>query len=363
MAIHAIFRIALRPRRSSAKVIDTFAFGNAYEVEELLLRMYEMGEEVSEFHIVEGNRDFTGAKKPLRSEKYLTGYGVQEAQRKAMRSQMHSYDSYDQRDIFLEGDLDEIVSHKALKILKNCEPVTGGWNAHIRTHIRMGDFHYSMPIPVPLMSVSTRATLRRKTCRRHCSATQRRFVPKFLHLSDVQCFGEEHDGGYLHCLDSLRPSTLRAAYSMGVEQHDQWSLDVFKAFNIPIFQNDCAVSHPAQTCEKYQFFPTCLSSKCSSNLGKTSWTLKEAIEQSKTLDAPDRSLLMKMEIEFGEWPTLTDSDMATLKNFRQLVIEKEENHETYLQAMQALRHADASTATTSLQSMCRRNSCSPKSSR
>eukprot|EP00435_Cladocopium_sp_Y103_P044186 s1984_g12.t1 len=148
-------QIALRPRRSSAKVIDTFAFGNAYEVEELLLRMYEMGEEVSEFHIVEGNRDFTGANKPYQFEtvlgsgqfdawkdkityhqveipKNVTGYGVQEAQRKAMRSQMHSYDSYDQRDILLEGDLDEIVSHKALKILKNCEPVTGGWNAHIR---------------------------------------------------------------------------------------------------------------------------------------------------------------------------------------------------------------------------------------
>ena len=44
--------IELRPRQSSAKVIDTFAFGSAYEMEEFLLRMYEMGEEVSEFHIV-----------------------------------------------------------------------------------------------------------------------------------------------------------------------------------------------------------------------------------------------------------------------------------------------------------------------
>eukprot|EP00435_Cladocopium_sp_Y103_P023003 s76_g5.t1 len=163
--------------------------------------------------------------------------------------------------------------------------------------------------------------------------------------STFKRFGEEHDGGYLHCMDSLQPSTLRAAYSMGVEQHDQWSLDVFKAFNIPIFQYDCTVSHPAQTCEKCQFFPACLSSKGLNNFpGKTSWTLKEAIEQSKMLDAPDRSLLMKMDIEGGEWSTLTDSDMATLKKFRQLVIEfhsveKEENHKTYLQAMQALRHA------------------------
>jgi hypothetical protein len=63
--------IELRPRQSSAKLIDTFAFGNAYEVEELLLRMYEMGEEVSEFHIVEGDHDFQGAKKPYEFEAIL----------------------------------------------------------------------------------------------------------------------------------------------------------------------------------------------------------------------------------------------------------------------------------------------------
>ena len=44
---------------------------------------------------------------------------------------------------------------------------------------------------------------------------------------------------------------------------------------------------------------------------------------------------MKMDIEFGEWSTLTDSDMATLKKFRQIAIEfhwleREENHKTSL---------------------------------
>ena len=45
-------------------MIDSFAFVSPYEAEELLLRFYEMGEEVSEFHIVEGDRDFVGAMKP-----------------------------------------------------------------------------------------------------------------------------------------------------------------------------------------------------------------------------------------------------------------------------------------------------------
>lgn len=70
---------------------------------------------------------------------------------------------------------------------------------------------------------------------------------------------------------------------------------------------------------------------------------------------------MKMDIEFGEWSALIDSDMATLKKSRQIGIEfhwleRDENHKTYLDAMQALHHAGfkvvqwyTSTATTSNQ--------------
>ena len=87
-------------------MIDTFAFSFASEAEELLLRFYEMGEEVSEFHIVEGDRDFTGEMKPYNFEALLNsgqldpwrnkityhqvkipagvkGYALQEAQRLA----------------------------------------------------------------------------------------------------------------------------------------------------------------------------------------------------------------------------------------------------------------------------------------
>ena len=65
--------IELHPRASPARLIDTFAFGSASELEELRLRFYEMGEEVSEFHIVEGDRDFTGTKKPYEFDTVLSG--------------------------------------------------------------------------------------------------------------------------------------------------------------------------------------------------------------------------------------------------------------------------------------------------
>ena len=57
-----------------------------------------------------------------------------------MRSQMNDYKNYELKDILLEGDLDEIVSEENLKILKNCEPVTGSWSAHVH----MGNFYFSL---------------------------------------------------------------------------------------------------------------------------------------------------------------------------------------------------------------------------
>ena len=57
-----------------------------------------------------------------------------------MRSQMNDYKDYDPKDILLEGDLDEIVSYKILKVLKHCEPVAGRWN----TGIHMGNFMFSL---------------------------------------------------------------------------------------------------------------------------------------------------------------------------------------------------------------------------
>lgn len=52
--------------------------------------------------------------------------------RRAMHSEMRLAKNYDPSDILLEGDLDEIVSHLVLQALKNCDPVSGAWNAHIQ---------------------------------------------------------------------------------------------------------------------------------------------------------------------------------------------------------------------------------------
>eukprot|EP00435_Cladocopium_sp_Y103_P065646 s45_g27.t1 len=147
----------------------------------------------------------------------------------------------------------------------------------------------------------------------------------------------------LELAEKLEPG---GAYSMGVEHHDQWSMDVYKTFHIPIFQYDCTVSGPAQNCDECYFFQACLKGQEDEDPfpGKRSWTLAEAVAESKKATAKERSLLLKMDIEGGEWPTLAGSELETLKKFRQLVIEfhglnKEEKHELYLQVMQKLLKA------------------------
>ena len=78
--------------------------------------------------------------------------------------------------------------------------------------------------------------------------------------------------------------------------------------------------------------------------GKTSWTLKEAVMKSgqKEEELPPRSLLMKMDIEGSEWPTLGTSSTQTLTKFRQILMEfhglgDESRHKEMLNTMRNLQ--------------------------
>jgi len=158
-----------------------------------------------------------------------------------------------------------------------------------------------------------------------------------------QRFGESYDGGYLSCMDHMEKGDLRAAYSMGVSDHDKWSSDVFTKFNIPVYQYDCTVAAPAEDCAQCHFFQACLQSELDPTAKNL--TLREAVQHTMSdgTQAP-RSLLMKMDIEGAEWKILARTDLATLSNFRQLVIEfhglqQEDRHAEYLAAMKRLQQA------------------------
>lgn len=155
--------------------------------------------------------------------------------------------------------------------------------------------------------------------------------------------GEAHDGGYLTCMDSLTDGHVKAAYSMGVEQHDKWSDDVYKLLKVPVNQFDCTVSGPANKCPTCHFYKACLKAPDGGGAitGKTSWTMAEALQKSGQQYSKSRSLLMKMDIEGAEWPILAAGG-DIFKKFDQLIFEfhwlnNETAHAQYYKAMSNLQ--------------------------
>jgi len=163
-------------------------------------------------------------------------------------------------------------------------------------------------------------------------------------------FGEAHDGGYLMCMDGFKKGSLTAAYSLGVEHHDQWSEDVVKNLRIPVNQFDCTVD--ASDCKSCKFFKKCITSADGKHPvpghEAEGWSLQEAVSQTSKGIAlaaiPDGSLLMKMDIESSEWPIYASEPPKVLKKFGELLVEfhglhDEVRHAEYLQAMQHISNA------------------------
>mmetsp|Transcript_106190 Transcript_106190/g.193211 ORF Transcript_106190/g.193211 Transcript_106190/m.193211 type:complete len:337 (-) Transcript_106190:55-1065(-) len=154
-------------------------------------------------------------------------------------------------------------------------------------------------------------------------------------------FGETNDGGYLMCMDSLKPGTIKAAYSLGVRDHDQWSVDVAADLEVPVNQFDCTVQKTANQCKGCWFFKKCIVSADGKHPVADGWGLQQALSETGQGSATAGSLLMKMDIEGSEWPVFASARLQVLKKFNQLIVEfhnleDEGKHGEYLQAMQRI---------------------------
>mmetsp|Transcript_10649 Transcript_10649/g.24225 ORF Transcript_10649/g.24225 Transcript_10649/m.24225 type:complete len:293 (-) Transcript_10649:149-1027(-) len=157
-------------------------------------------------------------------------------------------------------------------------------------------------------------------------------------------FGEFNDGGYLMCRDKpYKAPPLQVAFSMGVEHHDQWSEDVVNRLNIPVYQMDCTVIAPPEGCRNCHFFRKCLRAADGhdDNFPDRSWSLADALAAANVADAPERSLLMKMDIESSEWAIFEVEHVDLLRKFQQVVVEfhglrNEGKHDQMLKAIRTI---------------------------
>mmetsp|Transcript_4816 Transcript_4816/g.8742 ORF Transcript_4816/g.8742 Transcript_4816/m.8742 type:complete len:355 (-) Transcript_4816:73-1137(-) len=161
-----------------------------------------------------------------------------------------------------------------------------------------------------------------------------------------QRLGEEHDGGYLVCMDAVPNSQLRAAYSIGISDRDQFSLDVYNTFHVPVYQLDCTVANPASICPDCHFSQVCI--KGASGAGAhpvgPNMDLTEVLTNTGQSEAPRGSLIMKMDIEGSEWPVFADGAFDVSK-FQQIVLEfhgidQEASHAQFAQAMRNILAAN-----------------------
>lgn len=163
--------------------------------------------------------------------------------------------------------------------------------------------------------------------------------------TEFRRIGERLDGGYLVCMDGLERGKIRAAYSMGIEFHDVFSQDIYNLLKVPVHQFDCTVERPAMNCEECHFNKICMNGINGSggHPKGPNMNMQQMLELTGQAEAPEDSLIMKMDIEGSEWAVYADGQSG-LEKFKQLVFEfhwlaQERHHEQYATALRNIENA------------------------
>ena len=157
-------------------------------------------------------------------------------------------------------------------------------------------------------------------------------------------FGEQHDGGYIMCLDDAPPGSVVGALSYGINGYDQWGTDVSLHFGVPVYEFDCFDARAPTSGGNLAFRAECAKSARDNSTDPKFKTILEHLAETGLAGAPAASLIMKMDIEGAEWRILAEEPAETLAKFRQLIFELHsfDNlglHPTALAALQKLRAA------------------------
>jgi hypothetical protein len=123
--------------------------------------------------------------------------------------------------------------------------------------------------------------------------------------------GSDGDGGYVQIDDLVG---ISHAFSFGIADNDDWDLAMAKA-GIPVEQFDHSVENAPSSHPLLHFHHKMISTKATAETA----TVAELVTEHSKLSTPD--LILKMDIEDGEWDVLDDVPEAILTKFAQIVCE------------------------------------------
>ncbi len=157
----------------------------------------------------------------------------------------------------------------------------------------------------------------RAAARRLREAILAELQPVVLKNCTLKRFGSANDGGYLMCENLIEP--LDAAYSYGVGSNDDWGCELSRRYHVPVHQYDCFdPARPICDDGTFVFHNECVGNRSGYTGSHVFDTMENQIRKNGDTG---RRLIIKMDIEGGEWDSLLAAPDELLASIPQITME------------------------------------------
>ena len=126
--------------------------------------------------------------------------------------------------------------------------------------------------------------------------------------------GRDFDGGYV-MLDNFHKENVDAAYSFGISDDVSWD-EAVAGRGIDVFMFDHTIDRLPKQHPRFHYFKTGLTGRQKREQTKT---LSELLHENS--HATCKNLIMKMDIEGGEWDVFDETPSDVIAQFSQIVLE------------------------------------------
>jgi hypothetical protein len=141
--------------------------------------------------------------------------------------------------------------------------------------------------------------------------------PVKLANCEFERIGDKHDGGYVICTNLV--DRAEAIYSYGISASDNWGCTLSARLKRPVHQYDCFnIDRPPCEGATPVFHEECVGPKRETLEGRVFDTVDAQIARNGDTG---KRLVMKMDVEGSEWPSLLTMSDAALQQIDQLSVE------------------------------------------